>query len=440
MTQAEIRSRQKLGKYRLEKRLASGGFADVFRAYDTVEGIRVALKVPQRKLVNQDLLNDFMHEVKLHARLDHPNILPIKNADWVDGRFVIASMLGDGTLSERLTRRMSLKRALEYSDQILAGLAHAHSHRILHCDLKPDNFLLFGEHHLRLTDFGLAKIALKTMHASGSGTIGFMAPEQAMGRPSLRSDVFAAGLILYRMLAGKLPEWPFDWPPPGIERLEKRLPPEMIAFLERSLRLEPKRRFEDAQHMHAAFKVASALALRPAPRRRRRNGTDRNPDWLALRIKHFNSTFRTQLEARSSCTRCKGPVAESMVACPWCGVDRSKHRGETRFPARCKRCKRGVKLDWKYCGWCYGAAIGPASERSYSDKRYTVACPNRSCERRELLPFLRYCPWCRTKVRKPWKIEGVSSRCPRCDWGVLGDHWSSCPWCAHKLRTSKVKS
>lgn len=438
MTQAEIRPRQKLGKYRVEKRLASGGFADVFQAFDTVEGIRVALKIPQRKLVNKELVEDFLNEVRLHARLDHPNILPIKNADWIEGRLVIASQLGDGTLDERLRRRLSLERALEYTDQLLAGLAHAHSQRVLHCDLKPDNFILFGDRRLRLTDFGLAKIALRTMNASGSGTVGFMAPEQAMGRPSPRSDVFSAGLVIYRMLSGKLPEWPFQPPLPGSERLRQRLPPQLIAFLERSLRLDSQRRFEDAEHMLQAFRALRGRALRPL-RRRRRAATDKNPDWRALRIKHFNRTFRTALEAVHACARCAGPLSESMQACPWCAASHKTHRGETRFPARCPRCKRGVKLDWKHCAWCYGPSIGPNGSRTWSDRRYVIACQNKACERRELLPFSRYCPWCRTKVRKPWKIEHTRDRCPRCGWGVLGDHWSSCPWCTHKLRTSKVR-
>ncbi len=434
----EIRPRRKLGKYRVEKRLASGGFADVFQAYDTVEGVRVALKVPQHELVNKELLEDFQNEVRLHARLDHPNILPIKNADWIDGHLVIASQLGAETLEDRLRRRLSLERALDYAEQILAGLAYAHGQRVLHCDLKPENFILFGTDDLRLTDFGLAKVALRTMNASGSGTVGYMAPEQAMGRPSPRSDVFSAGLVIYRMLAGKLPQWPFQPPLSGHERLRARVPAEMIAFLERCLRLDSQRRFEDAGHMLRAFRALRSRTLRPA-RRRKRVPTDKQPDFRAQRIKHFNRTFKTALEASHACPRCEGPIAESMLACPWCGAAHETHRSDTRLPARCPRCKRGVKLDWKYCAWCYGPSIGPAGAREYDDKRYVQACANRACERREVLPFSRYCPWCRAKVRRPWVIEHTRDRCPRCSWGVLGEHWTSCPWCAHKLRTSRVR-
>jgi len=75
-----IRARQRLGKYKIERKLAQGGFADVYRAYDTIEGIRVALKIPQAALLSEALLADFKSEVRLTGRLDHPNILPIKNA------------------------------------------------------------------------------------------------------------------------------------------------------------------------------------------------------------------------------------------------------------------------------------------------------------------------------------------------------------------------
>ena len=162
-----LRARQRLGKYRVERRLAQGGFADVYRAYDTIEGIRVALKIPQAGLVSEALLEDFKSEVRITARLDHPHILPIKNADFIDGRFVVVYQLGDATLAERLTRRLSLAKALDFAEQILDALAYAHAHRILHCDVKPENFILF-EDHLRLADFGISKIAFRTMHASGA--------------------------------------------------------------------------------------------------------------------------------------------------------------------------------------------------------------------------------------------------------------------------------
>ncbi len=226
-----LRSRQSLGKYRVEKLLARGGFAEVYRAFDTIEGLRVALKIPYAHLIDQDLLDGFRKEVRLTAQLDHPNILPVKNAAFIDTHFVIVLPLGERSLSDRLKSRMSFGLALDYTGQMLEGLAFAHRRRILHCDVKPDNFIVFSGNRLRLADFGIAKVVLHTVSASGSGTLGYMSPEQAMGKPSFRSDVFSLGLVLYRMFSGQLPQWPFERPYPGAEKLRANFHPEFVSLL-----------------------------------------------------------------------------------------------------------------------------------------------------------------------------------------------------------------
>ncbi len=248
-----LRARQRLGKYRIETRLAEGGFANVYRAYDSIEGIRVALKIPLVGFDDKETLQLFRREARLTARLDHPNILPIKDASFIDGQFVIASALADESLADRLERRLSTRLCLDFVEQMLEGLAHAHSRGVLHCDVKPDNVLVFGRDRVRWTDFGIARVARHTVNASGSGTLGSMAPEQAMGKPSLRSDVFALGLIVYRMFAGKTPEWPFEWPFPENRKLSTKLPRVMIHWIRKSLEVEPRRRFCDATAMLAAF-------------------------------------------------------------------------------------------------------------------------------------------------------------------------------------------
>ena len=248
-----LRARSRIGKYRILKRINEGGFAQVFEALDTVEGIHVALKVPRELPTSRSAIALFRGEVRVNAALDHPNILPIKNADVIDGHLVVASPLGIESLADRLTRRVALKRALVYGEQLLEALAHAHSKRVVHCDVKPENLILFPGDRLRLGDFGLARVALRSFAASGSGTLGFMAPEQAMGRPSARSDVFSAGLVLYRMFAGKLPTWPFEWPLPGHANLERKLTPGMRNLLKRALRVDHRRRFADAQEMLATY-------------------------------------------------------------------------------------------------------------------------------------------------------------------------------------------
>ena len=265
-----LKVRQKLGKYRIERRLGDGGFAAVYEATDTIEGIKVALKIPRPWAVNSAMLDHFRREVRLIARLDHPNILPLKDASFIGDQFVIAFPLGEKTLADRLRKRIGVEKALDFSEQILEGAAYAHRHRIVHCDIKPENMILFAGDRLRLTDFGIAKIAQRTIRGSGTGTVGYMAPEQAMGRPSARSDVFSVGVLLYRMLTGYWPEWPFHWPLDGAGLLRRKAHPDLVAVIRRAIEVEPRRRFEDADQMLRAFRPAARKTFRLLEERRRK--------------------------------------------------------------------------------------------------------------------------------------------------------------------------
>lgn len=431
-----FKARQKLGKYRIVRRLAAGGFAEVYKAIDTVEGIPVALKVPHAHLVSPKALENFKREVRMMASLDHPNILPLKNAGHVDGHFLLVQPLGQESLEARLARRLAARRVIDYGRQMLEALAFAHQRRIIHCDLKPDNLILFSEDRLRLTDFGIAKVALRTLRASGSGTLGYLAPEQAFGRPSPRSDVFAAGLILVRMMTGSLPEWPFEWPYEGLERARRKFHPELIELVRRATEVDHKKRFLDGVQMLAAYQRLQPRALQPLTVRRRRIQKAPKADWRAIRWKQFRREFGRALDARHECGACKGPVSEPMAYCPWCRRQRKRHDGASRKAQRCPRCRRGVAADWRFCPSCYGGAIGPRAQRRIDDPRYERRCRNRSCARKEQLPFMRYCPWCRHKTTHPWAVEGSKDRCPRCRWGVALGFWEHCPWCGIGLPRS----
>jgi hypothetical protein len=262
-----------------------------------------------------------------------------------------------------------------------------------------------------------------------------------MGKPSTCSDVFSAGLVLYRMFSGQLPEWPYQWPLPGLERARRRLRPEFIQMIRKSLEIDPRRRQQDAEQMLAQFRRLRPTALRPVPgqtpprsRKTPRRGLT-GPHWRAIRQQQFMKTFGKLLDARHECRHCAGPVAESMAFCPWCGRQRKVHRDETRFPIHCPRCRRGMKLDWRYCPWCYGAGFEPDSARRYTDRRYEGRCTNARCDRKLLMPFMRYCPWCRRKVKRKWKIPNSSDTCAACGWGVVGQFWDYCPWCGKPALT-----
>jgi serine/threonine-protein kinase len=242
----------RLGKYRLGRRIGEGGFSVVYRAKDTIEGIDVALKIPHA-LSGEDY-DDLLKEIRINVRLEHPNVLGIKNATVADHRLVIAYPLADGTLADRLRYRMSGETALDIFEQILVAVSYAHSQRVIHCDINPNNILLYGD-TAKLADFGLARISMRTrgVHGSGSGTVGYVAPEQAMGRPSYRSDVFSLGLVAYRLFAGTVPEWPYKRPLPNIKRLRRRLSKEMVDFIFKAIEVEERKRFTNAVKMAAAY-------------------------------------------------------------------------------------------------------------------------------------------------------------------------------------------
>ncbi|MCK5406374.1 MAG: protein kinase [Candidatus Krumholzibacteria bacterium] len=429
-----LRPRQKFGKYTIQRRIAQGGFADVYRAYDNIEGINVAIKLPHRTILVHKTRDDFLREVRLTSKLDHPNILHIKNADFIDGQFVIVYPLGEGTLGDKISNRLSFRSALDYTEQMLDAVAFAHRKRVLHCDIKPENLILFVGNVLKLADFGIAKIATQTMSASGSGTVGYIAPEQALGRPSLRSDVFSMGLIIYQMATNRLPGWPFDWPPPGFDKLKRKAHPDFIALVKRAMSVNARKRYANAAEMLAAFGRVKRKASRQVAKRRSKRPTANGPrEWRVVRFKEFRRHFGKVLETHFDCSKCGGPISERMIACPWCGHRTKTFRGETKYPARCRECKRGMKLDWLYCPHEYRAAQGPRREQSYSDRRYVASCSNPAC-RGPLMPFMKYCPWCRTKVSRKWKIESSAHKCPKCGWGTLKDFWTHCPWCAYKIR------
>ena len=423
-----LRARQKLGKYRILGRIASGPLADVYKAADTIHRTRVALKIP--KSDDNVTHEDFLREVQIATRLDHVNILPVQDASYIGDKFVITMELGLESLADRIGRRISKARALSIADQALAALAHAHEKKIIHCDIKPENFILFPGNRLKLADFGFAKISLRTLKASGSGTIDYISPEQAMGRPKFQSDVFSLGLVLYRLFSGKLPEWPFKWPMVGHEQIRARFGSEIAEMLKKAIEIDTGDRYRNAIEMYAAFRKVQRRADKRIrkPSKRKSNAKGNGAAWRKLQWREFQKQFKSELGTHHACRKCEGPVAESMQGCPWCGVDRPSRGSVTTMPAVCPRCERGVKSDWHYCPWCYGAGFEMETTRRFPDKRYGSKCANSRC-REPLMPFMRYCPWCRVKVRKPWKLPGSKHKCRSCEWGIVSEYWNYCAWC-----------
>ena len=244
-----LRVGARLGKYKLTRRLGQGAFARVYAAFDTIEQRHVALKIPT--IPDQERLDDAMREVRVMGRLDHPNILGLRGADIMEGHLVLSFPLGSGTLEDRLMRRIGRRKTLDFTRQLLEGLAHAHGAKVVHRDLKPDNVIVVDD-RLCISDFGAARNSCRTRYGTSVGTVGYMAPEQGLGRSSPRADVFSMGLILYRLTTRQLLEWPFEWPGPGAARL-KRWPRAWSTFLQGALQLHERKRYADGEKMLAAF-------------------------------------------------------------------------------------------------------------------------------------------------------------------------------------------
>lgn len=425
---AELVAGQRLGKYRLEKLLGTGGSCEVWEAKDCVEDISVALKIPLVGVGGERDSEQLFREVRLVARLRHPHIMSVKNADIIEGHAVLATELSVGTLDDR-SRPMSVRRILAIIVQVLDGLAYAHRNRVVHCDVTPNNIFLFPDGRAALGDFGISlKVKGRMETVDEFGTPGYVAPEQAYGKPTYRSDCFAIGLILYEYLTGVLPRWPFRWPPRGYQRLRDRTSLAMVAFLKRALSVDPERRFADAGEMLAALTEAVPKALRPnlGPRTVER----RKLDWRKVRRGAFIRRYDRILSVPFRCVDCGEPVAETMLLCPWCGSERNRFDTNTQFSHVCPRCHRGVLPEWRFCPWCYGPGFKSPSTRRTKGVRYHGRCSH--CGEK-LMRFMRYCPWCRRKVRKPWQVKPFPELCGRCRWSVDSDFWNYCPWCRQCL-------
>ena len=250
--QPRLRIRQKLGKYRLEKRLGENAFARVFQASDTIMGSKVALKVPRARFVNERLIRTFRRELPLLASVEHPGIVTPRDASIVDGRLVLSLPLGMETLKDRLSRRISFETCLRLIDQLLATTSFVHERRQVHGSLRAQNILLFPDGAARIADLGLAKIARASCSLSDYG-VKHLAPEIADGRWTAASDVFSLGVLCFRMLSGVWPEAPYDQPFHGHQKLTSRLPPSAIAWLYKATDKRVSKRYSSATQMRNAF-------------------------------------------------------------------------------------------------------------------------------------------------------------------------------------------
>jgi len=196
-------------RYRIVGLLGRGGMGEVYRADDLKLGQPVALKFLPAKLAQRPgLLDRFLNEVRTALKVTHPNVCRVHDIGEVAGQHFLSMEYVDGEDLASLLRRIGRlpqERAVEVARQICAGLAAAHEQGILHRDLKPANVMIDGRGQARLTDFGLAGLADEIGQEDlSSGTPAYMAPEQLAGQEvSVRSDIYALGLVLYELFTGR---------------------------------------------------------------------------------------------------------------------------------------------------------------------------------------------------------------------------------------------
>jgi len=202
-----------LGQYRIVERIGSGGMATVFKAYQPTLDRYVAVKVlPAYHARDPIFVKRFVQEARSVAKLQHANIVPIHDyGDQENITYIVMEYVESGTLKDRLRQRqLTVLEAVDFVIQAAEGLGCAHSHGIVHRDVKPANMLLRKDGHLLLSDFGIAKILEGTTNltraGTGIGTPQYMSPEQGTGQAvDRRSDIYSLGIVLFHALAGRVP-------------------------------------------------------------------------------------------------------------------------------------------------------------------------------------------------------------------------------------------
>jgi serine/threonine-protein kinase len=193
-------------RYRIMSLLGRGGMGEVFGAHDLTLHQPVALKFLPDSTVDESMLERFRNEVRVARRISHPNVCRVYDIGKIDDQVFLSMEYVDGEDLSSLLRRMGRlprETALEIARKICAGLAAAHDQGVLHRDLKPSNIMLDGRGEVRIMDFGLAGLAHEIQDVR-SGTPVYMAPEQLAGKEvTARSDIYALGLVLYELFAGK---------------------------------------------------------------------------------------------------------------------------------------------------------------------------------------------------------------------------------------------
>jgi beta-lactam-binding protein with PASTA domain/predicted Ser/Thr protein kinase len=259
-------------RYRLERKIGSGGMADVWLAEDTELDRNVAIKILHDRFAqDSEFVQRFQREAQSAAGLQHPNVVGIfDRGSFRDSYFIAMEYVDGPSLKDLVKGGMGTKDAIDFTRQILNAARFAHRKGIIHRDLKPQNVLIDDEGRARVADFGIARGGENSdITATGSvmGTAQYLSPEQAQGKPTTpRSDIYSIGVILYEALTGRVP---FEGDsavavalkqvseaPRRPSAINPDIPPALDAVVMRALAKDPDARFKDADAFLKALDAA----------------------------------------------------------------------------------------------------------------------------------------------------------------------------------------
>ena len=269
------------GRFRLDEKIGSGGMSTVYLAFDPTLERWVAIKMMHRDIsTDPDQLERFRREARAVARLSHPHVVTVIDAGEDDGTpYIVFEYVEGETLKERIARlgRLPVSEAVAYAIEIGRALSCAHSHRLVHRDVKPQNVLIDLDGRAKVTDFGIARsLEAQGLTATGRvlGTTDYVSPEQAMGHDvTEQSDIYSLGICLYEMLTGEVP-FRADTqvavamqhvrePLPDVQRRRPEISAALAAVIERGTAKETRNRYATVDAMvHDLEQVLAIEAAR----------------------------------------------------------------------------------------------------------------------------------------------------------------------------------
>ena len=261
-------------RYRLTEQIGMGGMAIVYRAVDLRTGHNVAVKV-LRPEYNEDseFIGRFQREAEAASKMTHHNIVNLLDVGMDgDNRYLVMEYVQGKTLKSVIQERGKLNPALagQIAIRILSALEHAHRNGIVHRDIKPQNILVHADGHIKVADFGIARIANSSTLTRGDnvmGSVHYFSPEQARGEgANATSDIYSTGIVLYEMLTGRVP-YDGDNPvavamqhlhatPVPIQNLAPDVPPALVRVCMKAMEKNPALRYQTARDMAADIRMA----------------------------------------------------------------------------------------------------------------------------------------------------------------------------------------